>query len=434
MIFHKKSLKSEGKNSPELVLRPPFGIGIIGIITLVIGLLLSVFCYLDYLKGNETASVGIALGFLMIPGVTGILLVLYSCRLVIVEGEDIVFRDFLLRRHRYRLDEITKVIWSADGYVLMGKTGKMFKIYEYSASCEHLFIKLEKLGVELDIPGRSFGAGRLAAVHPCPDKRCFTVRSCNCSMRYGGKIKVEGPKLLFCRYFQKEVCCTVRELTEVLIKEKKDGRIIISIFYQNHRLLFKINGSAGDHQDTHFIFALVRHLKEAGVPLKGMEKVSEDVHCMMRKRFINRKDAVMTLKAEYERILPAIKKYETELENSGFQLMYGTVDRADVENQIKVLFPDQMPDCVFVFGYYLCLAKEGRFVYDKTQKCPLYLCRPVMTEAPENPKGGSAYEEDLRDLIYFEPIAASVIQYILEYFYKLVMKKRIYISEYQVFF
>ncbi|RGY95714.1 hypothetical protein DXA13_18740 [Clostridium sp. AM58-1XD] len=434
MIFPQKNIKSEEESGNDLVLHPPRAIGIAGIVTLVIGLLLSVFCYLDYLNGNETASVGIALGFLMIPGIAGILLVLYSCRLVTVKGEDIVFRDFLLRRHRCRLSEITKVIWSADGYVLMGKTGKLFKLYDDFVTCEQLFIELEKRGVELDIPGRTFGAGRLAAIHPCPDKRRFTVRSCNCSLRYGGKIKIEGTNLVFCRRFQKMVCYTVSELTGVHIKEKKDGRIIISIFYQNHRLLFKINAFIGDCQDTRFVFALVRHLKESGVPLKGMENVGEDIHCMMRKQFINREDAERILMEEYERILPTIRKYETDLEELGFQLMHGTVDREKVEYQVKVLFPDQMVDRAFVLGYYLCFTKEGRFVYDKKQKCPLYQCRPVMTGKPEYLKAGSDYDEVLKDLIYFEAIPEPVIRYTMEYFLMLIKKKRIYISEYKSFF
>lgn len=427
MIFRRKDRKREEESCHDLVLRPPLSIGITGVITLAIGWLLSAFCYLDYLNGNETASVGIALGFLMIPGVAGILLVLYSCRLVTVKGEDIVFRDFLLRKHRYRLNEITRVVWSVDGYAVMGSTGMLFKIYDYSASCEHLFMKLEEQGVELDIPGRSFGAGRLAAIHPCPDKRRFTVRSCNCSLGYGGKIKIEGANLLFCRRFLKEVRCTVSELTEVRIKENKDGRIIINIFYQNHRLLFKINGSVGDYQDTHFVFALVRHLKESGVPLKGMEHVSEGVHCMMRKRFINPKDAEMILKEEFERILPTIRKYETELEKSGFQLMYGTVGRAEVENQVNAWFPNQRVDRVFVFGCCFCLTKEGRLVYDKKQKCPLYRCQPVMTREPEDLKEESC-------LIYFEPIAGPFVQYILEYFCMLVKKKSIYLSDNQFVF
>lgn len=438
MIFKTVSTKKyegeENEKGLNLVIRTPVSIAIFGVIGLVIGCLLSAYCYTDYINGNETASIGIALGFLIIPGVTGILLILFSCRLITVKGEDLVFRDFLLRRHCYRLEDITRVIWSVDGYVFMGKSGKLFKIYDYSVSCERLFLELEKRGVELDVPGRSFGSGRSAAIHPCPDKRRFTVRSCNCSIPYGGKIKIEGGNLVFYRRFRKELRCTVRELTEVRIKENKEGRIIIKIFNNNHRLLFKISGSAGDCQDTHFVFALLRHLKESGVPLKGMEKVGEIVKCMMTNRFVNQEEAMMVFKEDYERILPVIRKYETILAASGFELMYGAIDRAEMENQLKGLFPDQMVAPVFVYGYYFCLTREGRKVYDKKQKLPLYHCSTVMTRQPQNVTGANTYEEDLKDLIYFEPIPEPAIRFILEYFHMLVKKKKIYLSENQLAF
>lgn len=444
----KKDRKEKNEICSDLVLRAPASLRIAGIIELVIGCLLSAFCYLDYLNGNETASVGIALGFLIIPGIAGIVLVLFSSRFITVKGENIVFRDFLLRTHRYRLEDITRVQWSVDGYVFMGKTEKLFKLYNYYASCEPLFLELERRGVELDVPGRPFGSGRTAALHPCLEKRRFIVRSCNCSLFYGGKIKIEGRNLLFSRPFRKELSCTVRDLTEVRIKEQKDGRITVCIFgtqkralipdlwtgahcsgRKNRRLLFKINGFAGDCQDTHFVFALARHLKESGVPLKGLENSGEGVKCLMRNRFVCPAEAVMVFKEEYERILPAVRKYETELAASGYQLMYGAADREEIENQVKELFPDQALDSAFVFGYYFCLTKEGTLVYDKKQKCALYQCSPVMTKEPEAPRGASAWEGDLKDLICFEPIPESAIGFILGYFHELVKKKKIYLSD-----
>ena len=55
-------------------------------------------------------------------------------------------------------------------------SGKAFKVYDYGCSCETLLEELEMRGVEVDIPGRVFGASGIAAYHPCPDNRHFTVR------------------------------------------------------------------------------------------------------------------------------------------------------------------------------------------------------------------------------------------------------------------
>ena len=73
---HKKDGKE--KTGEDLLIKAPAITRVVGIIGLLFGCLMSFWCYQDYLNGNETASVGIALGFLIIPGTLGIWLVCYS--------------------------------------------------------------------------------------------------------------------------------------------------------------------------------------------------------------------------------------------------------------------------------------------------------------------------------------------------------------------
>lgn len=134
----------------------------------------------------------------------------------------------------------------AAGYVFWGVYGRLFKIYDRTDACGRFLQILEERGAELNIPGRSFASDRFAASHPCQEKRRFTVRSGTCSILYGGKIKIDG---------------------------------------RQHKLLFKISGFAGDTQDVHFVFALLRHLAEAGVTIYGIETTDDRVQCMMQRRF-----------------------------------------------------------------------------------------------------------------------------------------------------
>lgn len=171
------------REGETLLIRASLFIRSIGAAGVVFGCLMSFFCYSDYLRGNETASVGLALCFLLLPGILGIFLILYGCRFVVVNGEDIVVRDIMLRRRCYRVDEIVKVTWNVDGYVFW-------------------------------------------------------------------------------------------------------GTISIRLYSRQHKLLFKISGFAGDAQDVHLVFALLRHLAENDVVIYGIEKTDDRVQCMLQQRFV----------------------------------------------------------------------------------------------------------------------------------------------------
>lgn len=56
----------------------------------------------------------------------GLWLWCYGCRMLLVRGEEVLFRDIFFRKHRYSLDDIRSVRWNHDGFVFSGSTGKLF--------------------------------------------------------------------------------------------------------------------------------------------------------------------------------------------------------------------------------------------------------------------------------------------------------------------
>ena len=114
----RKAEKAVLSGRQKLLIRAPRTIRIIGAIGIVFGGLMSFWCYRDYLNGNETASVGMSLGFLLIFGTMGLWLWCYGCRMLQVKGEEILFRDIFFRKHRYTLDDICSVRWNHDGFFI----------------------------------------------------------------------------------------------------------------------------------------------------------------------------------------------------------------------------------------------------------------------------------------------------------------------------
>ena len=104
-------------------------------------------------------------------------------------------------------------------------SGKAFKVYDYGCSCETLLEELEMRGVEVDIPGRVFGASGIAASHPCPDRRHFTVRFTAWSVHAVGRLEVKGREISVHRWFDKDVVFPVTYIKEVRIKVDKEGRM-----------------------------------------------------------------------------------------------------------------------------------------------------------------------------------------------------------------
>lgn len=394
---------------------------------LVFGCMMSLFCYLDYLNGNETASVGLALGFFFLPGTLGIWLLLYSFRLIKAEGDEILFRDILFRRHHYHVDDICKVKWSPDGLVVVGAQGTLFKIYECNEPCRLFMQQLEMRGVELDIPGREFGSARMAAHHPCMEKRHFTVRSGYCSVRFGGRMEIEGRKYAVHRLLKNGIEGLVSDLKEVRIKENKESLLAIRIYGKNGRLLFKVAGTSKDYLDSRCVFALLRHLKEAGIPLIGIDKADEGVQCLMQNRYVSPQEAEGIFREEYERVLPLLGKYEGIFKGLGLGLIYGPTDRLQNPYQEDGVNPHADQDDSSKSGYFFCLSKDGRMVCDKKEGHPLYQSFQILERSPEAPadwlEGGD--EAGLQTLYYFRPVPMDVVACILELILTMVKKKKI---------
>lgn len=413
------------REGETLLIRASLLIRSIGAAGVVFGCLMSFFCYSDYLRGNETASAGLALCFLLFPGILGIFLILYGCRFVAVNGEAILVRDIMLRRHYYRVDEIVKVTWNADGYVFWGAHGRLFKIYDCTAACGRFLQILEERGAELNIPGRSFASDRFAASHPCQEKRRFTVRSGTCSILYGGKIKINGRLLTLQRPFRKEVSCDVSELGEAKIKENKEGHISVRLYSRQHKLLFKISGFAGDTQDVHLVFALLRHLAENDVVIYGIEKTDDRVQCMLQQRFVGEEEAEAVVRQGYERLLPVIREYEAAFHTMGLKLASGPIDRAQMEQQTDGVYELSLGSVTFAYGYFFRLMKDGRFMCLKKGGFPVYETVRVMARAPEAKGNGAVCEEGLQDLLCYEPVPASEVKRVLEYFVMLAKRGKL---------
>lgn len=429
----------------SILIKSPFTIRITGIVGVIFGCLMSFWCYGDYLRGNETATVGIAVGFLVIPGILGLWLILYSLRFVRIEGEDILFRDILLRSRRCRMDDICRVKWIADGYVLMGSHGKLFKIYDYSYACERLFLELEKRGVEVDIPGRVFSASVINACHPCPAKRRFTVKFMACSVRFFGRLEVNGSRIKLYRIFSKESLYHISDIKEVRVRENKEHRLSIRIFLENGKKLVKLEGGAGGGTDSNCVFALLRHLKEFGVPIHGLEKTDDAVQCMMRSGFVAEQSAQALFQKEYERILPIFQEYEAACFKVGLQLVYGPLGKADIAKQENIwkneawkkegVFPDAFQLEGLMYACYFCILIDGKVACDKKRKLPLYQYLQIVSKKSEVSgtqavgPGQTACEDETRGYLYFLPVPEQVVRVMMDMTLVMAKKKKIGVSE-----
>lgn len=415
----------------DLVIRIPAVIGTAGVFGLVFGALLAFWCYRDYLNGNETASVGLSLMFLFLFGIPGMGLTLYGSRVIKVKGEEILFRDIFLRSHYFTLDEVRKVQWALDGLAFMGACGRLFKVYEYSASCEKLLQELERRGVELDIPGRAFAFSQMEKSHPCLEKRRFTVRSASLSLRFGGKLTIDGRNITVRRSFKREISCLVTELGKARVLVNKEKRLKVRIYHKNGTCLFLAVGSSMDYNDGCCVFSLLRYLAESGVTLYGNGMADEGVQCMMRSRFISTQEEKNVLREEYERILPVLEDYGELYSKLGLKLAYGICDRQQEEEQEEDLLHRTILTENYKYGFFYAPLRNGNMLYHKKEKQPLYQYFIVIERAPKNETDDvPGSEEPLREmgsqpLLYYHSIPTAVVKEGLEFYMVLFKKKQV---------
>ena len=432
----RKAEKAVLSGRQKLLIRAPRTIRIIGAIGIVFGGLMSFWCYRDYLNGNETASAGMSLGFLLIFGTMGLWLWCYGCRMLQVKGEEILFRDIFFRKHRYSLDDICSVRWNHDGFLFSGSTGKLFKIYDYCPDCKRLFELLEERGAQVDLPGRMFSPEQTAAVHPDPDKRRFLVRTSPWLPKEVSKIEVRGRQLAVSKLFRKEFTCSCLDVAKIQLKENKEGRLNARIYGGEGTCLAKIRAFSADASDMRCAFAFLRHMIELGIPVEGAEKTSEYVRCLLQNRFVSFSIGQSLFKEEYQRICPLLNRYAAVFSDLGIQMEYGPIDKEQKEELEKSLALEKITYDTFNRGFFICLQRDGQMLFDKKASLPLAEMVMLLAEAPEMGRGRreDRYLEDqgmaaVQNLLYFRPIPEIVIQQILEYFLNKVKKKQIHISD-----
>lgn len=425
----------------KLLIRAPGTTRIIGVSGMVFGGLMAFWCYRDYLRGNETASVGMSLGFLLIFGTMGLWLWCYGCRMLLVRGEEVLFRDIFFRKHRFVLDDIRSVRWDHDGFVFSGSTGKLFKIYDYGADCKLLLDILEERGVQMDLPGQILSPEQIAADHPCPDKRRFTVWASPWLPKGVSGIEVRGRQLAVSRLFRKEFTCSCLDVTEIRLKESREGRLNARMYGGKGKCLAKIRDFSADVSDVRRAFAFLRHMAELGIPVKGTEKTSEYAQCLMQNRFVSNSEGQSLFQEEYERLCPLLGRYASFFSDLGIQLEYGPIDRKQKEELEKILALGRIAHDTFNRGFFFCLWKDKKLLVDKKASLPLAEMVMILAEAPEI--GMARHEEqgkkalhleeplmaDVENLLYIRPVPESAIKQMLEYFLNKVKKKQIYVSD-----
>lgn len=432
----RKAEKAVLSGRQKLLIRAPWTIRIIGVIGMVFGGLMSFWCYRDYLNGNETASVGMSLGFLLIFGTMGLWLWCYGCRMLQVKGEEILFRDIFFRKHRYTLDDICSVRWNHDGFVFSGSTGKLFKIYDYCPDCKRLFELLEERGAQVDLPGRMFSPEQTAAAHPDPDKRRFLVWTSPWLPKEVSKIEVRGRQLAVSKLFRKEFTCSCLDVAKIQLKENKEGRLNARIYGGEGTCLAKIRAFSADASDMRCAFAFLRHMIGLGIPVEGTEKTSEYVRCLLQNRFVSFSIGQSLFKEEYQRICPLLDRYAAVFSDLGIQMEYGPIDKEQKEELEKSLALETITYDTFNRGFFICLQRDSQMLFDKKASLPLAEMVMILAEAPEMGRGRRE-DRDLEDqgmaavqnLLYFRPIPEIVVQQILEYFLNKVKKKQIHISD-----
>lgn len=414
-----------------LLIRAPGSIRITGGIGIVFGGLMAFLCYRDYLSGNETASVGISLGFLLIFGTLGLWLWCYGSRELLVMGEEVLFRDICFRKHRYSLDDISSVRWDHGSFVFAGDTGKLFQIYDYSPDCKLLLDILEERGAQMDLPGQIFSPEQIAADHPCPDKRRFMVLTSPWLPKGVSRIEVTGRQIAVAKLFQKEITYSCLDVTGIRLTENKEGRLNVWIYGGKETCLAKIRSFSAGASDMRRSFAFLRHMKELGIPVEGVEKASEYVKCLMQSRFVPVSKGQSLFKAEYERICPLLDRYALIFSDLGIQMEYGPIDRKQKEALEQNLALGRIACDTFNRGFFLCLMKEGKLLFDKKASLPLTETVMILAEAPKI-KAVSRDDQGMaavQNLLYIQPVPEIAVKQMLEYVLGQVKRKQVYVSD-----
>lgn len=251
--------------------------GILGVIEFVFGWWITLSCLADGTEANPTGGIALCL-FVLFVG-SGLGFIGYSRRFIRLTDTDIQIRDFLSRTRSYRIDEIQEVCCGRlQICTAMGRDGVLFRLYDYSpVNPGHIFLlqELERRGIRVDVGARMFSTAHFSALHPDPDRRHFSVLLSSFPGRLGDRLTIDGRRLTLHRPFRRDAALRAGELGEGRLRQHRNGKLCLRLYRRDGSRFLELSRPHSPGSDLSII-ALLIHLADCGVPLDGLEQLSED--------------------------------------------------------------------------------------------------------------------------------------------------------------
>lgn len=411
----------------RLIIRMPVNIRIVFLLLGISGIALVCFCCIDGLRGNETATPGVIAALTLITGLPGAWLIGYSFRQVVVDKESIAVRNSLLRTRYFQRSDIRQASYQGGCLCVMGEKGKLFKIQEGNRGYVPFLNALEEQGIKVQLPGQKIG--RFVSVsHPDREKRQFSTGLLPVWNKTAYRLSVAGETLILKRFLGGPLCVRISEVREVRICENRDKFLKLKIYLKNGRCLARLRQSAFQLEDKNCVFALLRHLSQANVPVRatGLHQTGETLQCMMRQRFVDRAEAGQVLQEEYERILFALKKSNEQLQRYGVSLVHGMIERSGLE-QFSHL-PGLGVDDSFAGGYYFCLVSGDCVICDRQGEVVLFDMMQILIQSEERDIEETEGEA-AAGMLYFRSLPVDILQSELDLLLRMVKRRQFSVSK-----
>lgn len=414
----------------RIIIRMPTYIRVVFLLLGISGIALVCFCCIDGLRGNETATPGVIAGFTLITGLPGAWLIGYSFRQVVVDKESIAVRNSLLRTRCFQWSDIRQASYQEGCLCVMGEQGKLFKIQEGSRGYVPFLNVLEERGIKVCQEGPKTGSF-MAVSHPDREKRQFSTGLLPVWNKTAYRLSVAGDTLILKRFLGRPLCFLVSEVREVRIRENRDKVLKLKIYLKNGRCLARLRQSAFQLEDQNCVFALLRHLSQANVPVRAtrLHQTGETLQCMLRQRFVDRAEAGQVLQEEYERILFALKKSNEQLHRYGVSLAHGMIDRDGLE-QFSHL-PGLVTNDSFAGGYYFCLVSGDCVICDRQGEVVLFDMMQILIQSEERAIG-AAQGEAAAGMLYFRPLPVDFLQSELDVLLRIVKRRQFSVSKFRL--
>lgn len=439
--------------------------GVIGWLSILFGLGLTLLCAYSHFQGNETATLGTALLFLGLFGSLGGFLVIYGGRGVTVCGTDIIVRNCLAWKRNYGLDDIKTVKVRWNGIVFYGPDGVLFKIRDHTMECEQFLQVLEKNGTEVDSPDRVFSRSQQEALNPVTEQRRFTVNlgwyaaliqnflaisfiflpfmlmavlpwkivfavcwpaaavlGASAWQMKRARLDVSGSRFELQRMFGRSECHTAADIREVRVRPWLFARrsvFRVKVFAKNGRLLFKLSCPALGYEDRNYVLAMLKYFRDCQVPVLGVEKLDEAFICLLERDYVTEEEGVARCRQVYGRLEAVFKEFVPQFQAYGVTLFYTALDRerrVALEKGLQ-LTPEFAPE--FWSGGCFCLLREGRLLRLKGMEAPLYHVFVLLRGSRGN--GGHPF--------FFAPVPLGAVHNMLRYLLQQTAAKRVFPSD-----